>query len=125
VDPDPPHWVIGGFSYGGTCAIQMATNHPSGYPNFVDISGQLEPTLGSRQRTANSLFGGDPARFTAINPIDLLGRRNFPALRGGSSSALPGHRRRPLAAVGCSAWGAGMDVWFWQSPAMPTTGTPV
>ena len=41
-----------------TRAIQMATNHPSGYPNFVDISGQLELTLGSRQRTANSLFGG-------------------------------------------------------------------
>ena len=47
VDPDPKHWVFGGFSYGGTCALQMATNHPDEFPNFVDISGEREPTLGT------------------------------------------------------------------------------
>ena len=42
-------WAIGGFSEGGTCAIQLSTQAPRLYPFFVDISGQIEPTLGSRQ----------------------------------------------------------------------------
>ena len=59
VDPDPKHWVFGGFSYGGTCALQMATNHPEEFPNFIDISGEREPTLGTHAQTVNTAFGGD------------------------------------------------------------------
>ncbi len=37
VDPDTAHWSVGGFSYGGTCALQLAVAHPDLFPTFVDI----------------------------------------------------------------------------------------
>ncbi len=33
VDPDPRSWAVGGLSYGGTCSLQLATNHPEVYPD--------------------------------------------------------------------------------------------
>jgi S-formylglutathione hydrolase FrmB len=86
---DVPTWVddhleadptraVGGFSYGGTCALQMGLNAPGVYPTFVDISGQAEPTLGTRERTVAAAFGGDEAAFRAVNPLDLLATRTFP-----------------------------------------------
>ncbi|MFC8936215.1 alpha/beta hydrolase-fold protein [Rhodococcus sp. NPDC057135] len=32
VNPDPRAWAIGGLSYGGTCALQLATNYPQIFP---------------------------------------------------------------------------------------------
>lgn len=72
VDRDTRHWAVGGFSYGGTCALQLAVNHPKLYPSFLDISGQNAPTLGSRHRTLDRAFGGDPLAFAKINPVDIL-----------------------------------------------------
>ena len=86
---DVPAWIgdhleadsaraIGGFSYGGTCALQMGLNAPGVYPTFVDISGQAEPTLGTRAETVAAAFDGDEAAFRAVNPLDLLATRTFP-----------------------------------------------
>ena len=116
VDPNPRHWVIGGFSYGGTCALQMVTNHPTVYPSFVDISGQLEPTLGSRKQTVDTAFGGDESKFTAINPIDIMGRAKFPTIAGwfivgSQDSAVDSDLQR----VKSAAQSAGMNVQYWQS----------
>jgi S-formylglutathione hydrolase FrmB len=77
LDADPAR-AIGGMSYGGTCALQMGLNAPEVYPTFVDISGQAEPTLGTRAQTVAAAFGGDEAAFRAINPLDLLAARTFP-----------------------------------------------
>jgi S-formylglutathione hydrolase FrmB len=81
-DKDRRHWAVGGFSYGGTCAIQMATNHPDVYPTFWDVSGQAEPTVGTRTETVDKLFGGDAAAVAASNPIDLLRTRQYPDSAG-------------------------------------------
>lgn len=72
VDPNTGHWAVGGFSFGGTCSLQLAVNHPGLFPTFLDISGQTAPTLGSRQRTLNRAFGGDAGAFAKINPLDVL-----------------------------------------------------
>lgn len=72
IDPNPRHWAIAGFSYGGTCSLQIAVRRPDDFPTFLDISGQREPTLGSRKRTVSAAFGGDLARFQAANPMDIL-----------------------------------------------------
>ncbi|TQF68245.1 esterase [Rhodococcus spelaei] len=82
VDPDPRAWAIGGLSYGGTCSLQMATNHPDRYPTFLDLSGQEEPTLGDHQRTLDAAFGGDEEKFRAVNPMDLMARQQFPNTAG-------------------------------------------
>jgi enterochelin esterase-like enzyme len=111
VDRDPAAWAIGGLSNGGTCSLQTAVNHPGVYPTFVDVSGEQEPTLGDRQRTLDAAFGGDPAAFAAVNPLDVLAARRFPGTAGylvagaQDSTYLPA-ARRVLAA--CRA--AGMDV---------------
>ncbi len=72
VDPDQQHWTIGGLSYGGTCALQIATNSPHAYGNFLDFSGELEPSIGTHEQTVTKLFEGSEAKFKAHNPADLL-----------------------------------------------------
>lgn len=117
VDPNRAHWAIGGLSYGGTCSIQMATNHPDVYPTFLDLSGQREPTLGDRDRTVQQAFGGNSAAFTAINPLDLLKSRQYPDSAGifvvGSddNDYKPGQQEMYDAAKA-----AGMDVQYVEVP---------
>src|SRR6516162_8749581 len=82
VRPPGQGWAIGGFSEGGTCAIQLSTQAPRLYRVFVDISGQLEPTLGSRQLTVSRAFGGDAAAFARVNPVAVLSRTRFPRSAG-------------------------------------------
>lgn len=82
VDPDPRAWAIGGLSNGGTCSLQMAVAAPAVYPTFVDISGESEPTLGDRATTVQAAFAGDAAAFTAVNPLDVLTAKRFPATSG-------------------------------------------
>lgn len=80
VDPDPARWAIGGLSHGGTCALQMALTAPQVYPTFLDISGQDEPSLGTRDQTVRAAFGAGPgaaAAFRAVDPLDLLGTRRY------------------------------------------------
>lgn len=80
-----PGRAVGGLSYGGTCALQLALTAPSVYPTFVDISGQAEPTLGTRADTVAAAFGEGPgadAAFRAVNPLDLLTTRRYPATAG-------------------------------------------
>ena len=71
-DPDPRRRAIGGFSYGGTCALQLAVRQPAVYPSFLDISGQAEPSLGRRDQTIAAAFGGDQGAYRAANPLDIL-----------------------------------------------------
>jgi S-formylglutathione hydrolase FrmB len=78
VDPDRRHWAIAGFSYGGTCSLQLAVRAPATYPNFLDISGQQEPTLGSHAETVRAAVDGDESAFRAVNPLDVMAARQFP-----------------------------------------------
>lgn len=82
LDVDPTHLAIGGFSFGGTCALQLALRHPGVYPTFLDVSGQAEPTLGTEDRTVQQAFGGDVQAFHRVDPIDELRARRFPDVAG-------------------------------------------
>ena len=82
VRPPGQGWAIGGFSQGGTCAIQLATQAPRLYRFFIDISGQAGPTLGSRQRTISRAFRGDAAAFARVDPAEVLARTRFPRSAG-------------------------------------------
>jgi S-formylglutathione hydrolase FrmB len=81
VDPDRAHWSVGGFSYGGTCALQLAVAHPDVFPTVLDVSGQQRPTLGDPARTVAAAFGGDQAAFDAVDPLHELARRRLPGTR--------------------------------------------
>jgi enterochelin esterase-like enzyme len=78
VDPDHTHWAVGGFSYGGTCALQLAVAHPDLFPSFFDTSGQQSPTLGDHQRTVAATFHGDEAAFAAVDPLSELADHRYP-----------------------------------------------
>ncbi len=78
VDGNRQHWAVGGVSFGATCALQLAVAAPSTFPTVLVLSGQSEPTLGSRSQTLRERFGGSEAAFQAANPLDVLARRGFP-----------------------------------------------
>lgn len=82
VDTRPDAWAIAGASYGGTCALQLATNHADVYPTFIDIAGSAEPSLGDRRRTVAEAFAGDEAAFRRVNPLDLLRIQRYPFSAG-------------------------------------------
>lgn len=117
VDPDPRSWAVGGLSYGGTCALQLATNFPQVYPTFLDLSGQEEPTLGDRKRTVDEAFGGNEAAFVAVNPMDLMRSRRYPDTAG---IIVVGDRddayRGGAKTVYEAAKNAGMDVQYVEVP---------
>lgn len=117
VSTDPSHWAIGGLSYGGTCALQMAVTHPDLFPTFLDFSGQLEPTDGTRESTVNDYFGGDANAFAAINPMDIMASKKFPNTAGrfvvGENDST---FRDDLRKVYEAARAAGMTVTFDEVP---------
>lgn len=83
IDANHAHWAFGGFSYGGTCAIQMATRHTDLYPSFIDISGEREPAISAdRTQTIQAAFGGNTAAFDALVPLTLLSERRYPDVWG-------------------------------------------
>jgi enterochelin esterase-like enzyme len=113
VTPDQSRWAVGGYSFGGTCALQLAVGFPRVYATFVDVSGQHEPTLGTRERTVRAAFGGDARAFRLVNPLDVLSRTRFPQLYG---VLVAGDRDRVYApqqrAVRAACAAAGMPVDF-------------
>jgi enterochelin esterase-like enzyme len=129
VDPRPQKWAVGGFSSGGTCALQLATRYPEVFPTFLNFAGEEEPTLGSHAETVQKAFGGDEAKFKAINPMDLLAAHTFPDSAGwfivgaDDPNMMPGMKKLYAAAQA-----AGMNVQYWEVPdlghdwAVPVAG---
>ncbi|MBN9792746.1 MULTISPECIES: alpha/beta hydrolase family protein [unclassified Pseudonocardia] len=117
VDPDPRSWTIGGFSYGGTCALQLAVRAPEVYPAFLDVGGQDQPSLGTREETVGALFGGDDAAFRAADPQELLRTRRYDGVSGtvvvGADEGGDVERARRLAEL---ARTSGMDVRYLVLP---------
>lgn len=117
VDPDPRHWAVGGISAGGTCALQLAVNAPAVYPTFLDLSGQDEPTVGTRAQTVATVFGGDAAAFARVNPLDVLVTRRFPDTAGVVVAGRDDGMYRPQAqTVFAATQAAGMDVRYIELP---------
>jgi len=114
---DTTHMAIGGFSFGGTCALQMAVRHPDLYPTFLDVSGQSEPTLGDSEQTVQQAFGGDHDAFRSVDPVDELPTAHLP----GSAGLLTVGRgdtdfRRQAEQILALARGAGMSVELYEVP---------
>ncbi|MDN6474194.1 alpha/beta hydrolase [Corynebacterium flavescens] len=80
VDKDQSHWTVAGLSYGGTCAMQIATNHPDAFGSVINISGEAQPTIGDHAATVQKFFGGDETRYNAQDPVHLLQKNKYPNL---------------------------------------------
>ena len=78
VDPDPSQWAAGGFSFGGTCAMQMVTRHPDIYSSALAFSSEKEPALAKeREKTIAASFGGDTEAFDRQTPLRLMEDNRF------------------------------------------------
>jgi enterochelin esterase-like enzyme len=108
---DARSWAVGGFSYGGTCSLTLATGHPDVYPTFLDISGEDEPTIEAGQDTLISdYFSGDASAFAAQNPLDVVADEP-PDITGIVTVGADDSFYRPQGeAVAAALQDAGMDV---------------
>ena len=82
VDESPKNWAIGGLSMGGTCSIMLTLLHPNVYNYFIDLGGELGPSVGSQQQTMAALFNGSEKQWLSHQPIYLLQKYKFPELGG-------------------------------------------
>ncbi|MGA8787840.1 MAG: alpha/beta hydrolase-fold protein [Paenarthrobacter sp.] len=78
VSDDPQLWAVGGFSFGGTCAMQMGTVHPELFSTVLAFSAEREPALAKdRNKTIQDSFDGDAAAFAARTPLALMQQRTY------------------------------------------------
>ncbi|MEB7503048.1 alpha/beta hydrolase [Arthrobacter koreensis] len=114
----PQQWATAGYSYGGTCALQLAVNFPDAFPTFIDIAGENEPTIpGGIQTLLDTYFGGDASAFAAQNALDVLKKQSFPntagiVVIGKDDGVYNGEGRQVYDA----AKAAGMDVQLQELP---------
>ncbi|GAA4372852.1 alpha/beta hydrolase [Paeniglutamicibacter cryotolerans] len=118
VQPDNSRWAFGGFSFGGTCAIQMGTMYPRTYPNIIDLSGQLEPEISANKSTTiNASFGSDTAGFEAVLPMTLLQEKTYPHSAAYFSVGVnDSHYGPDMAVMAAAAKASGMHVKDVQVP---------
>lgn len=119
VAPDRTEWAIGGFSEGGTCAIQLGAAYPRLFGSILDISGEIAPKRGSVQATIRDAFGGSTAAYDRAKPSSIL-KANAPysdtlaIFTVGSQDA----RYSPAATqLASDARSAGMTVISFDSPS--------
>jgi S-formylglutathione hydrolase FrmB len=117
LDADTSHLAIGGFSFGGTCALQMTLRRPDVYRTFLDVSGQAEPTLGDLPGTVAAAFGGDMSAYQRVDPLAELRDRSYPGTAGvlvvGRDDGVYRPQAEQVAAAGHSA---GIDVTLQEVP---------
>lgn len=70
--PGRTNWGIGGFSQGGTCAIQLGATHSRLFGTIFDISGESAPKRGSVSDTIRDGFHGSTAAYNAAKPVALV-----------------------------------------------------
>lgn len=114
----PRQWAVGGFSYGGTCAMTLAVDHPGVYPTFIDSSGESEPTIDQgRKVLVKKYFDGNAAAFARQNALDVLKTSHYKHVAGvvtvGSSD---NHYRSQGIEVFHAMKHAGMDVRLEEAP---------
>lgn len=72
--PDARGWAAAGWSMGGTCAVDLAVEHPSQFATFLDISGDVGPNLGDHQQTVDRLYGGRGDLWARFDPRTAIRR---------------------------------------------------
>lgn len=111
-------WTIGGFSQGGTCAIQIGAGDPSRFGNIIDGSGELGPTLGDQAQTIALGFSGNSAAYQAAQPLAVMARHHHYADTWAffTSAALDRKYGPAMPVVAARAAATGMHVTTWVVP---------
>jgi S-formylglutathione hydrolase FrmB len=75
---NPADWTIAGLSEGGTCAPMISVRHPDRYGHFIDLSGDVAPSVGSQATTIAKLYGGDATQWVTHDTAKLLADNRAP-----------------------------------------------
>ncbi|GAA1986143.1 alpha/beta hydrolase [Amycolatopsis minnesotensis] len=81
-DQDTSRWAVGGLSYGGTCAYQLAVRHPALFPTFLDFSGESRPMLDTVENAVSTLFDGNSRAYAKQDPLAILATARLPGTAG-------------------------------------------
>lgn len=73
---DASQWLIGGFSQGGTCSVQLGPAHPELFGSIFAAATEFEPTNGSRSKTIAKFFDGDAESYDAHIPTTIIARHS-------------------------------------------------
>ncbi|WP_138442574.1 alpha/beta hydrolase [Sinomonas susongensis] len=74
----PEHWASAGFSFGGTCAVQLLAKHPELVHSALGFAAEEEPALAKdRSKTIGMAFDGDAAAFDAQVPAHHFATRRL------------------------------------------------
>lgn len=108
----PADWAVSGFSQGGTCALQLGAGDPELFGSWIDVSGQLGPTLGNRPDTIARGFRGDERAYDSAQPLAILrAHGHYAASAAFFSAGATDHRYGPvLPVVARAAEAAGVHV---------------
>lgn len=69
-------WAAGGFSFGGTCSVQLLAKHPELVSGALGFAAEQEPALAKdRAKTIDVAFDGDVAAFEAEVPAHFFAAR--------------------------------------------------
>lgn len=111
-------WTIGGFSQGGTCAIQLGAGDPARFGNVIDVSGELGPALGTQAETIARGFSGNVAAWRAAQPDAVMAARApYRATWAFFTAAQLDRQYGPaMPVVAAHAAAAGMHVTRWVLP---------
>lgn len=83
VSDNAANWAIGGISMGGTCSVMLTLTNPNVYHYFIDIAGDVGPSLvGTSNYTINQIFGGSVNNYNFHQPLYLLDNRKYSGLGG-------------------------------------------
>lgn len=110
-------WTIGGFSQGGTCAIQLGAGDPQRFGNVIDVSGELGPTELTRAETLHG-FSGSVAAWRAAQPLAVMAQHGpYTGTSAFFTAAQLDRRYGPaMPVVAAHAAAAGMHVTRWVVP---------
>jgi len=70
-------WTVAGFSNGGICALTLGALFPETFGNIIDVSGELQPDLGSVGETIDTGFDGDSAAYNRAKPTSILATHRY------------------------------------------------
>lgn len=73
VAKSPAYWAVGGYSQGGTCAVQFGTQDPQLFGSFISILGEIRPADG--RQTVAQAFHGSEAAYRAVQPLHIMKKK--------------------------------------------------
>ena len=117
ITSNPNTWSIAGYSAGGTCAAMIALRNPDVYRNYLNITGDSQPTLGTPSQTLQKLYDNNVANQRAHTPNILLQQQKKPSyakMRAGyyNASSDPQAQTQRIAEQVRYAKSAGLHVRF-------------